>query len=289
MLIQLILNGIIIGSIYSLVGLGFALVYNTTRMFHIAYAVLYVFAPYMILTFFNRLGFSLVPSFLIAICLTIFLSILMEVIVYKPLTKKRSSLNVILISSIGVMIVVINVISLFYGNETQILNPNISNTISFGNIIVTYTQIWQFVISSILLIAFLSILKFSKFGIKTRAMRDDNELCSVLGMDIFKMRLLLFALSALFAAVAGGLVSYDVGMDPYIGMSMLLNAVVALIIGGMGRFEAPIIGGFIIGILQSLAVWGFSARWQDAVTFTLLLLFLLFRPDGILGENRRLV
>ena len=289
MLIQLILNGIIIGSIYSLVGLGFALVYNTTRMFHIAYAVLYVFAPYMILTFFNRLGFSLVPSFLIAICLTIFLSILMEVIVYKPLTKKRSSLNVILISSIGVMIVVINVISLFYGNETQILNPNISNTISFGNIIVTYTQIWQFVISSILLIVFLSILKFSKFGIKTRAMRDDNELCSVLGMDIFKMRLLLFALSALFAAVAGGLVSYDVGMDPYIGMSMLLNAVVALIIGGMGRFEAPIIGGFIIGILQSLAVWGFSARWQDAVTFTLLLLFLLFRPDGILGENRRLV
>src|ERR1035438_866825 len=179
MFLQFIANGIIIGSIYSLVGLGFALVYNTTRIFHIAYAVLYVFSPYMILTFFNRWGFPLITSFLIAISLTIFLSILMEVIVYRPLTKKRSSLNVILVSSLGVMIIVINFLSLIYGNETQILNPNISNTISVGNIILTYTQICQFVISFILLTTILFILKFSKFGIKTRAMRDDDELCSV--------------------------------------------------------------------------------------------------------------
>jgi len=70
---------------------------------------------------------------------------------------------------------------------------------------------------------------------------------------------------------------------------MLLNAVVALIIGGIGRFEAPILGGFIIGILQALSVWVFSARWQDAVTFTLLIIFLLFRPQGLIGEKRRTV
>ena len=136
---------------------------------------------------------------------------------------------------------------------------------------------------------FLAFLKFSKFGIRTRAMRDDDILCSVFGMDIYKMRIVLFTLSAIFAAIGGGLVAYDVGMDPYVGMPMLLNAVVALIIGGVGRFEAPIIGGFIIGILQSLSVWAISARWQDAVTFTLLILFLLFRPQGLLGEKRRTV
>jgi branched-subunit amino acid ABC-type transport system permease component len=213
----------------------------------------------------------------------------MEIIVYKPLTMKRSSLNVILISSLGVMIIVINSISLFYGNKTQILNSDISNTVSFSGIILTYTQIIQVVISSILIVTFLLFLKHTRFGIKTRAMRDDDQLCSVFGMNIFKMRLLLFSLSALFASVAGGLVAYDVGMDPYVGMPMFLNAVVALIIGGMGRFEAPILGGFIIGILQALSVWAFSSRWEDAVTFTLLLLFLMFRPQGILGEKRRLV
>lgn len=289
MFLQFIVNGIIIGSIYSLVSLGFALVYNTTRIFHIAYAVLYMFCPYMILTLYSNLGLPLIISFIIAILITVLLSLLMEIIIYKPLTKKNSSHNIVMISSIGIMIIVINTIALLYGNETKILNQNISETLSFGSIIITYTQLAQFLVSIFLLAVFLIFLKFSKFGIKTRAMRDDDVLCSVFGSDIYKMRLTLFTLSAFFAAVGGGLVAYDVGMDPYVGMPMLLNAVVALIIGGIGRFEAPILGGFIIGILQSLSVWAFSARWQDAVTFTLLILFLLFRPQGLLGEKKRAV
>jgi len=289
MFVQFIINGIIIGSIYSLVSLGFAIVYNTTRIFHIAYGVLYMFCPYMILTFYTSLGYPLLFSFFIAIAITVVLSLLMEFVIYKPLSKKNSSNNIIMISSIGIMIVVINTIAMLYGNETKILNPDISETISLGNIIITYTQLAQFLISLFLLVVFLLFLKFSKFGIKARAMRDDDILCSVFGNDIYKMRLTLFTISAFFAAVGGGLVAYDVGMDPYVGMPMLLNAVVALIIGGVGRFEAPILGGFIIGILQSLSVWAFSARWQDAVTFTLLILFLLFRPQGLLGEKRRTV
>ena len=187
------------------------------------------------------------------------------------------------------MIVVINIIAMFYGNETKILNPNISKSVSIGNIIITYSQLYQLGLSLLVIIIFMTFLKFSKFGIKTRAMRDDDVLCTVFGMDIYKMRLVLFTLSGFFASLGGGLVAYDVGMDPYVGMPMLLNAVVALIIGGMGRFEAPILGGFIIGILQAAAVWAFSSRWQDAVTFTLLILFLLFRPQGLMGEKKRAV
>jgi len=289
MFLQLLANGIIMGSIYALVALGFALVYNTTRIFHIAYAVLYMFTPYMILTFYKNLGFPFYLSFPIAILLTIFLSVLMEITIYRPLSKKKSSSSVILISSLGIMIVVINIVAMFYGNETKILNPNISKSLSIGNIIITYSQLYQLGLSLLVIILFMTFLKFSKFGIKTRAMRDDEVLCTVFGMDIYKMRLVLFILSGFFAALGGGLVAYDVGMDPYVGMPMLLNAVVALIIGGMGRFEAPIIGGFIIGILQAMAVWAFSSRWQDAVTFSLLILFLLFRPQGLMGEKKRAV
>ena len=289
MLLQFIINGIIIGSIYSIVSLGFALVYNTTRIFHIAYAALYMFCPYMILTFYSTLGIPLLLSFLIAIIITILMSLTMEIVIYKPLSLKGSSHNIIMISSIGIMIIVINLVAMLYGNETKIINQDISETISFGNIIITYTQLIQFAVSISLLSLFLIFLKYSKFGIKTRAMRDDDVLYSVFGSDTYKMRIVLFILSAFFAAVGGGLIAYDVGMDPYVGMPMLLNSVVALIIGGIGRFEAPIIGGFIIGILQSLSVWAFSARWQDAVTFTLLILFLLFRPQGLLGEKRRTV
>jgi branched-chain amino acid transport system permease protein len=243
----------------------------------------------MILTFYSNLGYPLIISVVVAVAFTIVLSLVMEIFVYKPLSKNNSSLNIIMISSIGIMIVAINIVAMFYGNETKILNQDISPTVTFGNIIITYTQLTQFFVSVLLLVSFLVFLKFSKFGIKTRAMRDDDMLCSVFGMDNYKMRLILFSLSAFFAAVGGGLIAFDVGMDPYVGMPMLLNAVVALIIGGIGRFEAPILGGFIIGILQSLSVWALSARWQDAVTFTLLILFLLFRPQGLFGEKKRVV
>lgn len=269
MLIQLLANGIIMGSIYSLVALGFALVYNTTRIFHIAYAAIYMFASYMILSFYKALQLPLLLAFLIAIVFTVGLSILIERTVYLPLAKRKSSLNVVLISSIGIMIVVVNTIAMFYGNETQILNPNISKSVTLGSIILTHTQIAQLFVSLLLIGIFLIFLKYSKFGIKTRAMRDDDVLCTVFGLDINRMRLNLFGLSAFFAAIGSGLV--------------------ALIIGGVGRFEAPILGGFIIGILQSLAVWVFSSRWQDAVTFTLLILFLLLRPQGLLGEKQRVV
>lgn len=289
MLLQFLANGLVIGAIYALVALGFALVYNTTRIFHIAYSVLYVLAPYMILSFYRNLGITFYLAFSIAIILTIFLSVIIELVVYRPLSKRKSSSNVILISSIGIMIVVINLIAMFYGNETKILNPNISKSITIGKIIITHSQLMQLGFSLFVIGVFLFFLKHSKFGIKTRAMRDDEVLCTVFGMNINKMRLILFTLSGFFAALGGGLVAYDVGMDPYVGMPMFLNAVVALIIGGMGRFEAPIIGGFVIGILQALAVWAFSARWQDAVTFTLLIVFLLFRPQGLLGEKKRAV
>ena len=286
---QLLTNGIVMGSIYALVALGFAVVYNTTKIFHIAYAVLYMFASYMILSFYRSLGLPLLLAFLLAIICTIILSVLIELLIYRPLTQKGSSLNIILISSLGVMIVVVNLVAMFYGNETKILNPNISKSISLGSIILTYTQLAQFIISFLLVVSFLIFLKYSAFGIKTRAMRDDDELCTVFALDIFKMRIFLFSLSAFFAAVGGGLIAYDVGMDPYVGLPMFLNAVVALIIGGIGRFEAPVLGGFMIGILQSIAVWTFSSRWQDAVTFSLLILFLLVRPQGILGEKQRAV
>lgn len=289
MLIQLIANGIVIGSVYALVALGFALVYNTTRIFHMAYAVIYMFSAYMIFTFFRVLHYPLFLSFLVAIVLTIGLSLLIELVIYRPLHKRGASLNIIMISSIGVMIVVVNTIAMFYGNETKIINPDISQSISIGNLILTYTQIAQLLISILLIAVFLLLLKFTKFGIKTRAMRDDEMLCKVFEMNIDGMRLSLFALSAFFAAVGGGLVAFDVGMDPYVGLPMFLNAVVALIIGGVGRFEAPVLGGFLIGILQALAVWAFSSRWQDAVTFTLLILFLLVRPQGLLGEKQRTV
>jgi len=289
MIWQFIVNGIITGMIYGVVALGFALVYNTTRIFHIAYAAIYMVAPYLLMFSMQSLGLPLFVSILLAVLGTILIGSAVDILIYSPLAKRNSSSNVIMVSSIGAMIIIINVVALIFGNETKIINPGVSQSITIGKILVTYTQVFQFVTALFLFLLFFIFLKFSRFGIITRAYRDDEKLASVLGTNIPAIKRLLFILSSAFAAVGSCLIAYDVGMNPYVGMPMLLNAVVALIIGGVGRFEAPVLGGVLIGVLQALVVYFSSARWQDAVTFLLLILFLLLRPQGILGEKMRTV
>ena len=287
MVLQLLINGIISGSIIALVSLGFSLVYNTTRIFHIAYAVLFTFAPYMFLSFHLQYGFNIWLSIFFSIAVTMLLSIIFELIIYRPIQKRKGSLNQLLISSIGVMIIAINLIALCYGNENQVLHLAISNSISCGSLIITYNQVMQLIISIVLITLFFIFLKFSRFGLLIRALRDDEYLSSVFAVNINSLRLAVFALSGFFAAISGLLVAYDVGMDPYVGMPVLLNAFVALIIGGLGKFHAPVIGGFAIGIIQSLIIYFLNASWSIAATFILLIVFLLLRPQGITGELQR--
>lgn len=289
MLAQFIINGIIIGVIYAIIALGFALVYNTTKIFHIAYAVLYMVSGYFLFSFFNLLGWSYWLAAVLAVLITVVVSVIFDVLVYTPLIKRNANLNVLLISSLGIMIITLNLIALFYGNETKIIHNEIAKSININNIIITYPQLYQLGISFLLIVMFFIILKYTKLGIFIRAIKNDEELAKVQGVDIERFRVMLFGLSGFFAAVAGVLTAQDIGIDPYIGMPMLLNAVVALIIGGIGSFYAPVLGGLILGILQALVIWKFSANWQEAITFVLLILFLVFRPQGILGKKIRQV
>jgi branched-chain amino acid transport system permease protein len=101
------------------------------------------------------------------------------------------------------------------------------------------------------------------------------------------VRLLVFALGSIFAAVGSILVSLDIGLDPHVGFPVVLAAAVACIVGGMRNFLAPAIGGLLLGITQSLVVWQTSAQWEDAVTFSMLILFLMFRQQGLFGVRQR--
>ena len=289
MLLQFIVNGLITGILYSLSAIGFALVYNTTRIFHIAAAALYVAAAYIFYFAFHSLSLPLWASAIVALIFTALLSVLCEWIVYRPLYNKKSSLNVVMISSIGIMIILINVIALLFGNETKVLDNSIQKVFTFNDIIITTPQMWQLILGVLAIAAFMIFLKFSEFGLKARALSNDDTLFQVMGFNITATRMFVFALSGVFLALGSCLTAYDIGMAPHVGMPILINAMVAMIIGGIGRFNACVIGGVSLGILQALVVYQFSANWQNAITFLALLLFLFFRPQGIMGYKRRMV
>ena len=289
MIWQFVINGLITGILYSLLAIGFALVYNTTRIFHIAAAGIYVFAAYMFWVFVAKAGLPILPASIIAIILTMLLSLLSEAIVYCPLKNRKASLNVAMIASIGLMTVIINTIAMFFGNETKVVENSILKPFSFGDIIITTPQMYQTVIGIIVLAAFLIILRWTNWGLRLQALSADETLFETLGYNTNRTRIAVFLASGIFIAIASCLTVYDVGLDPNIGMSILINAMVAMILGGVGKFSTCIAGGLTLGVLQSLTVYQFASNWQNAVTFLVLLILLFLRPQGIAGYKQRTV
>lgn len=289
MIWQFVINGLITGVLYSLLAIGFALVYNTTRIFHIAAAGIYVFAAYMFWFFVAKAGLPIIPASLVAIVLTMVLSLLSELLVYRPLKNKKASLNVAMIASIGAMTVIINTIAMCFGNETKVIENAILQSLMLGDIIITTPQKYQAIIGLVAIIVFMAILKWTNWGLRLKALSADEILFETLGYNTNATRVLVFLVSGAFIALASCLTVYDVGLDPNMGMSILINAMVAMILGGVGKFSTCIFGGLSLGLLQSLTVYHIASNWQNAVTFLVLLILLFLRPQGIAGYKQRTV
>lgn len=288
MLLQLLANGLVAGCLYALVALGFALIYNTTRIFHIAHGALYTFSAYSLYVFLVLLRWPLPLAFGATLVLSALLGMAVELTVYAPLVKKGTSTLTALLSSLGLYIALVNTIALIFGNETKVLRPGVEKTYHIGPVLLTRIQVTQALAFGLLFPAMVLLLRKTLWGKAVRAVRDNPTLTQVMGLNLQAIRLSVFALGSALSAVAAMLQALDVGMDPHVGMPVLLTAAVALIVGGVGIFEGTALGAFVLGALQSLIIWKVSARWVDAVTFTVLILFLLFRPEGLLGRRRRL-
>jgi branched-chain amino acid transport system permease protein len=287
-LLQLLANGIVTGCVYALVALGFGLIYNTTKIFHIAHGIVYTGAAYVFYAFARGLGLDLAWSLVLALVFAILLGVSIEVFIYYPFYRKKASLGVVLIGSLGVYIFLVNFVAMLFGNETKILSPGAEKTFHFGSVILTKVQLLEVIAFVILFFLSILLLKKTRPGKIIRALADNPNLVTVLGVDVRRMRIYIFALGSFLTGVASCLVALDVGMDPNVGLGAFLIAAVAVIVGGVGVFEGAVPGAFVLAILQNLMIWKISARWENALVFLVLIFFLLFRPEGMLGRRRRL-
>ena len=284
---QILLNGIIQGLLIALVAMGFSIVYNSTGIFYVAQGAVYALSPFLLLACLNA-GLNAVASILLTLLAAIILSIAFEKTNHWPLQKRESSMEIHLISSLGFYIAIIQIIAIIWGNETRVLREGIDVAYTISEVILTRSQILGGLISALIIAIFFIWLKWTDSGLKLKALSDNPIQLSLLGYDTGKLRLLAFGLSGFLTATAAMLTAQDLGFDPHGGLSVVLLAIVATIIGGKGSFIGPAIGGIFLGIVRAQVVWHTSARWQDAITFLFLVLFLFFRPQGILGEKGRL-
>ena len=287
---QLLINAIIAGSIYTLIALGFSLIYSTTKFFHFAHAAIYTSCPYFAYLYTTYCGLPLGASIALAILSSTLLGMVTELLIYKPLRRKGSSPLVLLLSSLGLYIILQNIISMAFGDDTKTLRSGkVTEGLEFIGARITPIQIGIIVISVFLLILCWALMKYTKMGTAMRAVASDSELAIVSGIDTDKTILFAFMLGSMLAGIAAILISFDIDMTPTMGMNALMMGVVAVIIGGVGSIPGAALGGFLLAFAQNFGVWKISSQWQDAIAFIILLVFLLFRPYGFFGKKIRKV
>lgn len=285
MILQYLLNALINGSIIAILAVGFAIVYNTTKIFHITYAALYALSGYLFFQFYEINGLPFIVALLMSVIITSMLSLGCDKLVYRPLVERNMKSHPLMISSIALLIIINNIIILIWGNSPKIISQ--TELLNIGIFGINSNRLLFLISYLIILLILFVIIKKSRFVIVMRSIRDNTKLTSVLGLNVLSYRTRIFIFSGIIVATVGSLNSFDIGVNPGVGLPVFIYAFIALIIGGLGRFEGPILGGFFIGFLQTIAEYFISSQWVILAIFVVLLIFLLYLPAGIIPERRR--
>jgi len=281
---QLIVNGIIAGSIYALIAIGFTIIYRTVKFFHFAHGVVYAAGAYLAFTFVVSLGLNPIFSFFLAAVLAGVVGVGIDRFIYYPLRRQKASNLVFLIASFGVFIFLQNLLQLIYGAQILTLRTGpIKEGHHFLGAVITNIQTLILVVSVLLMILLWLFIKRTKLGKAMRAVSDDPIAASVVGIHPEKVIFTAFAIGSALAGAAGILISLETNIEPTMGLSAILKGIIASIIGGIGSIPGAMFGGFFLGIVENLGIWKIQAGWKDCIAFVILIIFLLLRPGGIFG------
>lgn len=284
---QFFINGMVTGLNIAVLSLAFSVVYLSTRIFHVALGGVYVLVPFVAWTALqHHLGWMI--SIPLALASGVVLSLGCEWLNHRWLEKKQVGSGAHTIASLGIYLVVVQSVALVWGNDPKVLRGGLDRMVQIGAATMTLSQIVTAIASASVIALFYAWLYQSNRGLQFRAMSGNPKELALRGYNIDQLRLLAFALSGLLCAVSSLLFAYDVGFDPNAGLITALMAIVAFVVGGQSSFWGAALGGIFLGILRSSTVWFLSATWQDAITFLVLVVFLVARPQGILGKRARL-
>lgn len=284
-LIQQLINGISLGSIYALIALGYTMVYGIIKLINFAHGDIYMVGAYVGFYAVTMTKMSIIPALIISMVVTGLLGILVEKITYKPLRKApRISL---LITAIGVSFF-LEYTSMYFVSPTPRTFPNVIDSLSLniGSFVINGQQLLIFIITVILMVLLTYIVQKTKMGKAMRAVSFDTETAQLMGINADRVISFTFAIGSALAAAGGVLVGvYYNSIDPLMGIMPGLKAFVAAVLGGIGSIPGAMTGGIVLGVIEALVSGFISSTFRDAAAFAILILVLLFKPSGIFGKN----
>lgn len=294
MLIQQLINGITLGSIYSLISLGYTLVYGILMMINFAHSEIFMIGAFISLGVLQipfiqgcSLGVQLISSLLCAMLGSALLGFIIERVAYKPL--RYAPRLAPLISAIGVSIFLQNFVFLFVSNQSQPFPPLFPlYRFKIGESEINSLQIFILVVSLLLMVGLQYFVQKTRLGKAIRATASDRETAELQGINTNGIISLIFLIGGALGGAAGLLNGMYYGSIKYnMGFLVGIKAFTAAVLGGVGNITGAVIGGLCIGILESLGAGLIpgGSEWKDLFAFAILILVLLFRPQGLLGER----
>jgi branched-chain amino acid transport system permease protein len=294
-LLQQTINGVTIGAFYVLVALGYTMVYGVLKMINFAHGDLFMWGTYLGWTFLTagstwllRGGsWALLPVFVLAMITIALLGVLLERAAYRPL--RRAGRLAPVISALGAAFILESVARNVWGASYKVYPAGFALTANWrllGDVRVTAMQLAVLAVSIILMVGLYLFVRYTRTGTAMRAVSLDQETALLMGIDVNRIIAIVFVIGPALGAAAGIMVGLYYGsFDFTLGWIFGLKAFIAAILGGIGNIPGAMVGGFLLGIVEALGAGYVSPQWKDVIAYVILILILIFRPTGLLGER----
>ena len=291
--LQQLINGLTVGSLYALVALGYTMVYGVMKLINFAHGDLVAFSAYVGLTIFTQFYGSnalslvnIVIVFSLTAVVVAFVGVLLERLAYRPLrTAPRLSA---VVSALGASLVIQNGIMLIWGPNMEIFPADVfpSTSWDFGGVIISFTQLVILILSAVLMIALYIFINKTKMGTAIRATAIDQDAAKLMGINVNRIIMIIFIVGSMLGAIGGLFIGmYYRGLTFDMGWLYGLNAFIAAIIGGIGSIPGAMLGGLLLGLFNAMISGYISTEWAETFTFILLIVILIVKPTGLLGEK----
>lgn len=285
--IDLVIIGISVGMVYALVAIGISLIYSGLDIVHFAHGEIYMIGAFVGLTLFQRLDLGYVPTLLLAVVITGLIGAIIERVFYRRLTRAGGGYSFsgmgMIIAGFGMSIVLQNVAFLIWGPKPFPFPVRFGPPLEIGNLALPMSYVWIITSAIVLMIGLHFLLRKTMIGLAMRAVAHNKDIAYLSGVNVPLMISMIFAIGCALGGAAGVLIGPINYVQVQMGLSILVKAFAAAVIGGFGSLPGAVIGGLIVGVVESLGAGFVSGTYKDVYAFILLIAVLMIKPSGILG------
>lgn len=284
--LQHLLNGFVLGSTYALLGIGLTLIFGIMRVVNFAHGELYALGAYIAYGFVAILNLNFFGALLLAAIIGLGTGALIEYILLRR--RNLGAIDEVMLIMIGVMIVMQNAELLMWGGIAKAVpSPFSQEPLVFGPVAVSPIRLFVLCVALILLVVFYMLIERSRLGLAMRATFQDKDAAKIVGVNVSRIYTLTFALGSSLAAVAGALLAPVFVVTPTMGDLASLKAFAIVILGGLGNLKGAALGGFALALVEEFGASYISTAYRDAIGFLVILVVMVFRPQGLFTTKER--